>query len=200
MANPWPTDYNDNTAETWANGLSTFVTANRLNGVDVDWEDLPGGKSLQSSSTVQWLSTYTTTLRRNLPSVSGYIISHAPQIGYFALGYNNLSSSDIDYYNIQFYNQGSSTIPLPYTSANTIIAAINTLTISADKIILGKPVVTGDCTYPTSMTCGLVPVDQLGTILKDINSYIGGIMGWQWHDKSTAVWMQTLRTALEPPS
>lgn len=55
------------------------------------------------------VSVYVQTLRTLLPRQSGYIIGHAPQPPYFALGYDAVHAkvgSLIDYYALQFYNQG----------------------------------------------------------------------------------------------
>ena len=62
-----------------------------------------------SGPAVAWLCTLTKELRKALPSPR-YLISHAPQAPYFDLGYDVVHrncGSDIDYYNIQFYNQGN---------------------------------------------------------------------------------------------
>ena len=62
-----------------------------------------------SGPAVAWLCTLTKALRRALPSPR-YLISHAPQAPYFDLGYDVVHrncGADIDYYNVQFYNQGN---------------------------------------------------------------------------------------------
>jgi chitinase len=94
-----------------ATNLANFVTVNILDGVDVDWED---SVALQNGTGEAWLITFMTTLRQLLPNA---IISHAPQAPYFGgvsiypkngyLAVHQAVGSMIQFYNIQFYNQGS---------------------------------------------------------------------------------------------
>jgi hypothetical protein len=58
--------------------LADFVNSNNLDGVDIDWED---SAAFQYGIGEQWLITFTTALRSNLPNA---IITHAPQAPYFA--------------------------------------------------------------------------------------------------------------------
>jgi chitinase len=100
--------------------LADFVNNNNLDGVDIDWEDTA---AFQSGIGEQWLITFTTVLRANLPSA---IITHAPQAPYFGgtalypknayLAVEKAVGSMIQFYNIQFYNQGTS----PYNTAKTL--------------------------------------------------------------------------------
>lgn len=92
--------------------LADFVKYNHLDGVDIDWQDTA---AFQNGTGEQWLITFTTVLRANLPNA---IITHAPQAPYFAgtshypkngyLAVNAAVGSMIQFYNVQFYNQGSS--------------------------------------------------------------------------------------------
>ena len=57
---------------------------------------------------MQWLITLTKELRKNLPRPR-YTITHAPQAPYFDIGYGKVwdgCGDDIDWLNMQFYNQG----------------------------------------------------------------------------------------------
>jgi hypothetical protein len=103
-----------------ATQLASFVTAYNLDGVDIDWEDTA---AFQSGTGEAWLITFTTTLRQLLPSA---IITHAPQAPYFGgtalypknayLAVDQAVGSMIQFYNVQFYNQGSS----PYNTAGLL--------------------------------------------------------------------------------
>lgn len=90
--------------------LATFANNNLFDGVDIDWEDTP---AFNNGVGENWLITFTTVLRQHLNSTS--IISHAPQAPYFSPGLypknayltvDQSVGSMIDFYNVQFYNQG----------------------------------------------------------------------------------------------
>ena len=92
--------------------LAQFVKDNHLDGVDIDWEDTPAFQRGDSSGE-NWLITLTKTLRNNLGPDA--IITHAPQGPYFSKGLypkdayltvDQQVGSMIDFYNVQFYNQG----------------------------------------------------------------------------------------------
>lgn len=101
----------------------------------------------------EWIIQFTKTLRPLLPN---HIITHAPQAPYFNrniyggknyIKVHNEVGSMIDFYNIQFYNQGSTTYDtyeklflesggvFPLTSVKEIADT----GVPLDKIILGKP-------------------------------------------------------------
>ena len=91
--------------------LADFVNTNQLDGVDIDYEDTP---VFTAGKGEEWLITLTTVLRQNLPADA--IITHAPQAPYFGgvslypnnayLAIDQAVGSMIQFYNIQFYNQG----------------------------------------------------------------------------------------------
>jgi len=95
-----------------AQRLAAWVKQYGLDGVDIDYEDMP---AMNSNQAEQWLITFQTTLRQLLPAP--YLISHAPVAPWFTSGSNYPSGayvsvhqqtgSGIDWYNVQFYNQGS---------------------------------------------------------------------------------------------
>lgn len=81
-----------------------------MDGVDIDYED---NDAMNAGTAEKWLITFQTRLRQLLPN---HIISHAPQAPYFKSEYyknhgyvtvNDKVGSTIDFYNIQFYNQGA---------------------------------------------------------------------------------------------
>lgn len=78
--------------------------------MDIDYED---NAAMEAGTGVEWLVTFTTRLRELLP---GYIITHAPQAPYFKadyypgsgyVGVHQQVGHLIDFYNVQFYNQGN---------------------------------------------------------------------------------------------
>ena len=118
--NPTTSGYDPTTC---ALKLADFVKNNHLDGVDIDWQDTT---AFQNGKGEQWLITFTTVLRANLPNA---IITHAPQAPYFGgttlqypkngyLAVNAAVGSMIQFYNVQFYNQGS-------TSYNTSASLFN---------------------------------------------------------------------------
>merc|ERR1712190_498019 len=106
-------------AVTTGNALAAYADTFQYDGVDVDWEEAFFGKFAAGAGGEQWLCTLTNTLRNALPSEKE--ISHAPQAPYFMGstlnqypdgGYASVHKEcgdKIDFYNVQFYNQGGST-------------------------------------------------------------------------------------------
>ena len=105
----WPSNYTDTTgAIAGGNSIAQYIKTYTLNGIDIDWED--NNSANLTANHISWLTTYTKTLRNNLPSKNNYIISHAPQAPYFGMGYETIYQNckyDIDYYNMQYYDQGN---------------------------------------------------------------------------------------------
>ena len=144
--------------------IAQFVKEMQFDGVDIDWEDT---NSFDSQCTGEyWLTNLTLTLRENLPSP--YIITHAPQAPYFMgtklypcgayLYVNQNAGNAINWYNIQFYNQASSSYDTynslfiqsngwaTNTSVCEMINGANNLNVKIpqNKVCIGKPVTTGD--------------------------------------------------------
>jgi len=105
----------------------------------------------------------------------------------------------IDFYNIQFYNQVSTT----YATYNYLFVAsdgwaTNTAVmqiaakVTVSKLVIGKPVTTGDQT-----STGYIPVATLSQYIQQAmssTSWKAGVMGWQYaSDMSTGnQWINTL--------
>ncbi|KZP18067.1 glycoside hydrolase family 18 protein [Athelia psychrophila] len=155
---------------TTAQNLAAWVKQYGVDGVDVDFEDLAafnGG----TGSAENWLITFTQVLRSLLPA-GQYIISHAPLAPWFQpaprwggggyLKVNSNVGSLIDFYNIQFYNQGSTEYTtcagLLTTSSsswpNTALFQIAASGVSENKLVIGKPATANDATngYVSSAT------------------------------------------------
>lgn len=80
--------------------------------MDIDYED---SEAFHNATGEDWVITFMRKLRSELPF---HIISHAPQGPYFTPGFapngayreiNRLIGNSIDFYNVQFYNQGNTT-------------------------------------------------------------------------------------------
>jgi chitinase len=174
-----------------ANKLAQFVIDNNLDGVDIDWEDSPAFEKGDGSGE-DWLITLTKRLRYLLPDS---IITHAPQAPYFVgtkhypkggyIAVHEAVGDLIDFYNVQFYNQGvgvhdtaeqifnTSGGVWPGCSINEIIAA----GVPASKIVLGKPAT------PADGNNGWMSAAALNKAITDNYAYNGwktGIMFWQF--------------------
>lgn len=102
-------------ASSLATTHAAFVKDNNLQGIDVDYEDMDAMNKADGSAEA-WLTTYTKTLNSilNPSGARTYIITHAPVAPWFSPMYkagaytlvNKNVGSMIDFYNVQFYNQG----------------------------------------------------------------------------------------------
>jgi chitinase len=189
------------------NSLANFVLQNNLDGVDLDWEDTA---AFQHGTGEAWLITLTKTLRQKLPK-GRYIISHAPQAPYFTgaptypkggyLTVDREVGNLIDFYNVQFYNQGSSTYDTYsylFQNANgwangTSVHQIISNGVPASRIVVGKPVTTGDAT-----NTGYVAVGQLSSFFSQAkgSGWRTGFMGWQYKSDGDGSWSKALFNAL----
>ena len=181
-----PTDSN---AVQVATNLANFVKDNMFDGVDIDYEH---NSAMEAGTGKPWLKDFTIALRNQLP---GYIISHAPQAPYFSSEYyDNLSYTEldqeighlIDFYNVQFYNQGRDT----YSSydelfvhstngifSSTAVKDIINRGVPSEKIVVGKPAL------PIDANNGYVDPADLGNWAVQAYRDFGwsaGIMYWQY--------------------
>ncbi|KAJ7696589.1 glycoside hydrolase [Mycena rosella] len=140
---------------TIANTVAAWVIQYNLDGVDVDYEDFDAFDAGDGSAEA-WLITFTTQLRTLLPQGT-YILTHAPVAPWFSPGtfwggggYLKVHASVgnlIDWYNVQFYNQGATEYT---TCANLLTTSSNTWPKTAlfqiaasgvplSKLVVGKP-------------------------------------------------------------
>jgi len=140
--------------------------------VDLDYED---NEAMNAGKGEQWIITCTKTLRQYLP-VEYYILTQAPQAPYFSTtqyiggGYTYVDKEVgdlIDWYNVQFYNQGSSNAYNTYETlfvqsggywTGTSIGEIIAHGVPASKILLGKPATATDVS-----NTGLSTASDVGT-------------------------------------
>jgi chitinase len=181
------------------NEVAAYATANNYDGVDFDMENFQAGFVYNGIDLVSWLTTVTNTVRDTIGSEQ--TITHAPQSPYFGTiggndwtgpsgGYSAVEQrSSIDWYNVQFYNQGPqcyvdytglfvesdiSCPVFPHTSVSEIAAGAG---MSVNKVVVGKPITTADA------GSGFLDAGTFGDLLRQaISSGInhGGYMGWKW--------------------
>lgn len=173
-----------------ADQLAAFVNQGLFDGIDLDLEGYPP----DSASLQQFTIDLSNAIRESLPKT---LISHAPQAPYFGSAFNGLyhnidKATTIDFYNIQYYNQGpneyltyetifiDSGMNQPLTAITQINSGSGYEPIPLDKIVLGKPVRKDDANN------GYIDPSVLWQYIDQYDSVIGGVMGWQYHagDKS----------------
>ncbi|ORX36222.1 glycoside hydrolase superfamily [Kockovaella imperatae] len=199
-ANDVPTTSGANPTET-ANALAAFVKQYGLDGCDVDYED---SGAFITGTAYDWLLTFQTALRAQLPAP--YIISHAPQPAYMITGqyttkggYKELHAavgSGIDFYSVQYYNQGSYT---PYTDCDSLITSApdgsallqvaESSGIPLNKLVIGKPLNGEDVS-----NSGLMDAATLGQCyqMAKSNGWNAGIMVWQWETDGAPAFLNTV--------
>ena len=185
--------------------LAQWAKNNNLDGIDLDWEDTA---AFTSRTGEDWLIKCTKAARVILP-VGQYILSHAPQAPYF-MGTNQYPNGGylkvhkevgnlIDFYNVQFYNQGSTTyesyeslfVKADGWSTTTSVKEIMDKGIPEKKIVVGKPAIKSD-----AANTGYVTAANLEAfITKAKNSGInwnGGVMTWQYANDKTGGFINTV--------
>ncbi|KAJ3378006.1 hypothetical protein HDU84_008029 [Entophlyctis sp. JEL0112] len=191
-----------------ANSLASYVIKNGFDGADIDWEDSSAFNA--NGDGEAWLITFTRQLRANLPSP--YLISHAPQAPYFSPGmyhkgaYLAIDSSVgdlIDFYNVQFYNQGSSSYDscetLFYTAngwaSKSAVFEIADQGVPLNKIVIGKPVTSAGV---DSGATGYMDAQEMADCFATAEQYgwNAGVMGWRFGLDIQGTWGATLAAGL----
>ncbi|KAJ7066616.1 glycoside hydrolase family 18 protein [Mycena amicta] len=193
---------------TMATTMANWVIQFSLDGIDVDYEDF-NPFDAGNGSAESWLITFTTQLRALLPA-GQYIITHAPVAPWFSpniwggggyLRVHQAVGNLIDWYNIQFYNQGTS----EYTTCNNLLTTssstwpgsavfqIAASGVPLSKIVIGKPAGTG---YANN---GFMDAATLATCVTQAKSqgWNGGAMVWEYPGAS-ASWIKTVRGSAFP--
>jgi chitinase len=186
-----------------ASEIANYVKANNYDGVDFDLENFQPGMVYNGIQLVPWLTTVTNSVRSQIGADK--TITHAPKAPYFGViggndwtgpsgGYSQIEKScSIDWYNMQFYNQGPSCYvdynglfissgascpTFPHTAVNEIIAQSGA---PASKLVIGKPITTADG------GSGWLAAGTFGNLLRQgISNGInhGGYMGWKWETEA----------------
>ncbi|KAI8974525.1 glycoside hydrolase [Trametes punicea] len=185
-----------------ANTMAQFVTANGLDGIDVDYEDL-AAMNKGDGAAEQWVTTFTQTLRQTLPQ-GQFILTHAPLAPWLApnaqfaagayLTINKNVGSLIDWYNIQFYNQGLYTDcdGLLNTSGGAFpgssLFEIANNGVDLNKLVIGKPGSAADATN------GFIDPATLGTCVDQAKAkgWSAGIMAFEFPD-ADASWIKAAK-------
>ncbi|KAG7439951.1 glycoside hydrolase family 18 protein [Guyanagaster necrorhizus] len=172
-----------------ANTMAAWVIEYDLDGIDIDYEDF---YAMNSGTAEAWLTSFTTQLRVNLP-LGSYIISHAPVAPWFTPtyypggGYLKVHADVgnlIDWYNVQFYNQGDT----EYTTCSGLLTTssetwpqtslfqIANSGVPLEKLVIGKPATAGDA------GSGYMTTSTLATCLQDAKNqgWNGGAMVWEY--------------------
>ncbi|KAF9266947.1 glycoside hydrolase [Marasmius fiardii PR-910] len=191
-----------------ANTMAAWVKQYNLDGIDVDYEDF-GAFDRGDGSAENWLISFTKQLRTQLPQ-GDYILTHAPVAPWFTpskyggggyLAVHKAVGNLIDWYNVQFYNQGASEYVtcdgLLNTSSGTwpqtALFQIAANGVPLSKLVIGKPATTGDASN------GYMDPNTLATCLQTAKSkgWNGGAMSWQF-PRASASWISTVRSKSWP--
>jgi len=191
-----------------ATTMAQWVTRYDLDGVDVDYEDFTAFNAGDGKAE-DWIISFTTKLRSLLPQ-GKYIITHAPVAPWFApnvwggggyLKVHEKVGSLIDWYNIQFYNQGAkeyvtcsgllaeSSSQWPQTALFQIAAN----GVPLEKLVLGKPATN------TSASDGYMEPSTLAGCLETAKGggWSAGVSVWEFPG-AAASWIKTVRSSSWP--
>lgn len=139
-----------------------------------------------------WLITFQKKLRELLPN---HVISHAPQGPYFKeefykngayITVNKQVGSTIDFYNVQFYNQGDTKYDtyegLFLNSGGyftgTAVKEIIKRGVPGKKLVVGKPVTPSDATNSGWMELSVL--GEASTRAYNEMEWYAGVMFWQY--------------------
>ncbi|KIK61785.1 glycoside hydrolase family 18 protein [Collybiopsis luxurians FD-317 M1] len=190
-----------------ANTMAAWVIEFGLDGIDVDYEDF---NAFDAGTAEAWLVSFTKQLRTKLPQGT-YILTHAPVAPWFSpniwtnggyLAVNQQVGSLIDWYNVQFYNQGTNEYA---TCAGLLTASSSTWPqsalfqiaangVSLNKLVIGKPATAADET-----SGGFIAPGTLATCVEQAKNqgWSAGVMTWEWPDAGAA-WIEQVRSLAFP--
>ncbi|KAG7445582.1 glycoside hydrolase family 18 protein [Guyanagaster necrorhizus] len=191
---------------TTAATMAAWVIEYGLDGIDVDYEDTA---AMNAGTAEEWLISFTSELRAYLPQ-DQYIVTHAPVAPWFTPNsyvggaYTKVHQEVgdlIDWYNIQFYNQGAT----EYTDCDGLLTASSSTwpetalfqiannSVDLSKLVIGKPATSSDATN------GYMDTSTLATCLETAKNdgWDGGAMVWQYPN-ADASWISTVRSLSWP--
>ncbi|KAG2119283.1 glycoside hydrolase family 18 protein [Suillus clintonianus] len=198
-----------------ANTMAAWVIQYGLQGVDVDYEaclhDDFAAFNGGTGSAEQWLGNFTTQLRTQLPQ-GQYILTHAPVAPWFSpnkwggggyLWIDSVVGNLIDWYNVQYYNQGTTEYTtcdgLLYTSSTTwpqsALFQIANNGVSLDKLVIGKPATSAQANN------GYIDPSTLASCVSTAYAagWNAGVMVWEY-PYAAASWIATVRGNTWPMS
>ena len=142
------------------------------------------------------------------------MITHAPQAPYFSRHYGNAPylaidkqvGHLIDFYNIQFYNQGSSSydtynslfVTSTGWSSQSSVGEINAAGVPLSRIVVGKPMKKTDVSKSNT---GWVSASELVSFITQAKQaqpslLPAGVMTWQFHsDNDSKTWSETIASS-----
>ncbi|KIK62594.1 glycoside hydrolase family 18 protein [Collybiopsis luxurians FD-317 M1] len=191
-----------------ANTMAAFVKDFDLDGADVDYEDFDAINAGDGSAEA-WLATFTTQLRSQLPE-GQFIITHAPVAPWFSPGkfgggaYLTVEATVgnlIDWYNVQFYNQGDT----EYTTCaglltkssstwpNSALFQIAASGVPLSKLVVGKPA------GPNDASNGFMTTSLLASCLEEAKNmgWSAGASTWEYPNGNTT-WIRQVRASSFP--
>ncbi|KXN83991.1 hypothetical protein AN958_00638 [Leucoagaricus sp. SymC.cos] len=191
-----------------ANTMAAWVKKYNLDGIDVDYEDF-NAFDARDGSAENWLISFTKQLRSQLPQ-GKYILTHAPVAPWFSpnkwggggyLKVHKSVGSMIDWYNVQFYNQGVN----EYTTCHNLLTtssstwpqsalfqiAANGVPLS--KLVIGKPATAGDA------GSGFISTSTLASCVRQAKNkgWNGGVMVWEY-PRAASPWITSVRSLSWP--
>ncbi|KAF9266951.1 glycoside hydrolase [Marasmius fiardii PR-910] len=185
-----------------ANTMAAWVKQYGLDGVDIDYEDF-NAMNAGNGSAEKWLADFTRQMRNQLPQ-GQFILTHAPVAPWFSPEkFNNQAylavhasvGNLIDWYNVQFYNQGTS----EYTTCDGLLTKSSATWphsslfeiaqhVPLSKLVIGKPATQGDASN------GFMTTSLLASCLQQAKGkgWSAGAMVWEFPD-AAASWIQAVR-------
>ncbi|KZT23537.1 glycoside hydrolase family 18 protein [Neolentinus lepideus HHB14362 ss-1] len=188
--------------------MAGWVKQYDLDGIDVDYEDL-NAMTAGDGKAEAWLTTFTRQLRVHLPQ-NQYIITHAPLAPWFSPGHwggggyltvhKNVGNL-IDWYNVQYYNQGlleyitcpglitTSSPTWPQTAVFQIAQGV-----PLNKLVIGKPALP----VVDASTGWMDPV-TLSLCLREAREagWNAGVMTWQYPEGGSP-WITVVKSQAWP--
>lgn len=203
---------NTDNAREYGLALAKYALDHGYDGVDFDIENI-----YDFATSLPWLAAATNAASQYASeNQKSLIISHAPQAPYFhaqgQAGYGQLEAMTqgcINFYNIQYYNQGNDAyqaydtfnkiFPKTYDGAanNTAIESISANGIPGEKLIVGKPITSAD--VGSAGATGYISEDKLAAILFEAQKQgisFGGVMGWKIDSDIDGQWGKAMNKTL----
>ncbi|KAI0311744.1 glycoside hydrolase family 18 protein [Amylostereum chailletii] len=190
-----------------ANTMADWVKEFDLDGIDVDYEDFTAFNNADGPAE-PWLASFTKQLRAQLPA-GDFILTHAPVAPWYSdawsgggyLAIDQAVGDLIDWYNVQFYNQGTD----EYTTCDNLLNTsrgtfpgsalfeIAANGVDQDKLVIGKPATSGDASN------GFIdPSTLAGCVAQAANKgWNAGVMTWEFPDGDSD-WIETVRSQAFP--